>query len=336
MNRNRPFLMIAALAVFALALSGCGLFSGSADENAAAEGSVERVLMPTFTPTSFVEAPTATPTVAFAAPAAEAVAATPEASATPASEPTATPAPRARLIVTQDGINVRTGPGTQYGLGGTASLNAEFDIIAKSPAGDWWQVCCLNGEPVWVFGQLARVENAENVPVAQNIPAPIAAQPVAQPTQPPAAAEPTATPAPPANDPCANIGGDGCKFKVTGGPAFASNGGTELKLTFAFIHSGVEGGQPQGSYFVVLLKDGQNVGVSDSVRSFDPSVAMRTGPNGTYNYEYKVGMDRIPGGSVAGNYTVWVLDGNGERDSRDFNFTVPEGQGEVWIKFDQA
>jgi hypothetical protein len=44
----------------------------------------------------------------------------------------------------------------------------------------------------------------------------------------------------------------------------------------------------------------------------------------------------LPGGSVAGTYRIWVLDGNGERDSQTFTFTVPEGQGEVWVLFDQA
>ena len=76
--------------------------------------------------------------------------------------------------------------------------------------------------------------------------------------------------------------------------------------------------------------------IPDSVRSFDPSVGMRDGPNGKYNYEYKLGADKIPGGTVAGNYTIWVLDGNGERDSQNFNFTVPDGQGEGYILFDQA
>jgi hypothetical protein len=38
---------------------------------------------------------------------------------------------------------------------------------------------------------------------------------------------------------------------------------------------------------------------------------------------------------VAGHYTIWVKDGNGERDSQNFTFTVPDGQGEVWLIFDQ-
>ena len=43
-----------------------------------------------------------------------------------------------------------------------------------------------------------------------------------------------------------------------------------------------------------------------------------------------------PGNTVAGNYVIWVLDGNRVRDSQNFSFTVPDGQGEVWIEFDQG
>ena len=93
---------------------------------------------------------------------------------------------------------------------------------------------------------------------------PVAAKPAPKPVQPPA---PAPAPAPAASDPCANIGGDGCKFRVTGGPSFGENGGQELKLQLMFQHGGIDGGQPQGSYFVVLEKDGQKLPISDSVRS---------------------------------------------------------------------
>ena len=160
---------------------------------------------------------------------------------------------------------------------------------------------------------------------------PVAAKPAPKPVQPPA---PAPAPAPAASDPCANIGGDGCKFRVTGGPSFGENGGQELKLQFAFIHSGIDGGQTQGSYFVVLEKDGQKLPISDSVRSVTGSPSQ--GPLGKYNYEYTLGLDKLPGNNVAGNYTLWVLDGNGERDSRNVTFSVPGNSGQLWVQFDQG
>lgn len=298
---------------------------------------------PTWTPTPYVEptpvppSPTPAPPaaeVAVAAPA-EAPAEAPPATDTPVPEPTeeptpeppptATPIPAPRLVVTNATANVRKGPGTAYNRVGTVSQGETFDITGKNKAGNWWQFQ-LNGQPVWIFGDLVRAENADTVVVAQNIPAP----PV-RPTQPPP--PPTNTPVPSAPDPCAGIPGDGCKWKVRGGPAFTPNGGGELKLTLAFIHSG-RGDEAQGSYFVWLEKDGVKLPIPDSVRSWPGG--KRDGPHGPYNYEYKIGIGDLPGNSVAGCYVGWVLDGNGERDSQNFQFCVPDGQGEVWIKFDQA
>ncbi|RME63658.1 MAG: SH3 domain-containing protein, partial [Caldilineae bacterium] len=199
----------------------------------------------------------------------------------------------ARLQVTGDVANVRQGPGTNYPVIGSVNQGMAFDISGKNPAGDWYQFCCVNGETGWIFGQLVRVEHPELVAVAQNIPAP---PPTATPPPPP----PTNTPAPPpVADPCANIGGDGCKFKVTGGPRYGDNGGLELKLQLFFIHSGVDGGQPQGSYFLALEKDGQRLPIPDSVRSI--ALQRSEGPLGPYNYEYKLGVNQLPGNTVAGN-----------------------------------
>jgi len=153
--------------------------------------------------------------------------------------------------------------------------------------------------------------------------------PTAVPTQPP--------PPPPAGDAaeCAALvarGDDGCKFELRGGPTWTDNSG-ELKLQLAFIHSG-NNNEAQGLYFVWLEKEGVGkLPVSDSVRSV--TGAMSAGPSGLYNYEYKLGLEAL-GGSVAGCYVIWVLDGNGQRDSLNYRFCVPDGQGEVWIEFDQG
>jgi hypothetical protein len=152
--------------------------------------------------------------------------------------------------------------------------------------------------------------------------------PTAVPTQPP--------PPPPAQDAaeCAAIGGDGCKFRIRSGPASADNGGGELKLQLFFIHSGVDGGQPQGDYRVWLEKDGQKLPGFDDARSI--ALSSQQGSLGRYNYEHSVGVDRVPGNTVAGSYVIWVLDGNRERDSLNFTFALPEGHGLVWIEFDQG
>lgn len=152
----------------------------------------------------------------------------------------------------------------------------------------------------------------------------------------PPTAAPTQPPPPPASGDaaeCAALGGDGCKFHQRGGPTTVGNGGGELKLTLAFIHSG-RNNEAQSSYFPWVEKEGVGkLPIPDSVRSW--SGEKRSGPSGLYNYEYKLGLDAL-GGSVAGCYVIWVLDGNGQRDSLNYRFCVPDGQGEVWIEFDQA
>ncbi len=359
MTYRRPALFgqIAVILVAVSLISGCGFFSSFGPEPTATPE--PRLLVPTFTPTPqgqepaapqadavqviepVVAAPDSDAPVEAEAPAAEPVAEAPAETPTPEPEPTATPAPQPKLIVSGEIVNARLGPGTNYGLAGTAEQGMQLSIIGKNEQGTWWQVCCVNGEPVWIFGELATVENVESVQVAADIPAPpapVAVAPAPQPAAPEPAPAPVeeAPPPQPQGDPDAGPcgGDDGCKFKIRGGPTTGGNGGMELKLQFFFIHSGVEGGQPQGSYFVVLKKDGARLPVPDSVRSIAKDKSG--GSLGEYNYEFSMGTGDLPGNTVAGNYTVWVLDGNGERDSEIFNFSVPEGEGLVWIKFDQG
>jgi hypothetical protein len=213
-------------------------------------------------------------------------------------------------------------------------------VIGKNPEGTWWQFCCVNGQQAWIFGELVTLENSEGVPVAQNIPAPpvVVAPPTAPPAQP--AEQPTNTPEP-APPPAAGAvnagtcgGDDGCKFRITGGPSFANNGGGEMKLQLFFMHSGVEGGQPQGSYRLGVERDGQLVSVFADTTSI--ALSKNQGPMGPYNYEAKIGASNLPGGTLEGTYSIWVLDGNRERDSEVFQLNVPAGQGDIWIQFDQA
>lgn len=338
-----------------LVVSGCSRLSSIIGGSGAPEPTATqevRILIPTFTPTPAQAAvqPTAAPVqvaqqeVAQAAP-----------TALPPAEPEPTdPPPLApRVLVTEELVNVRSGPDTAYALIGRVTAGEEFDVIAKSPDGAWWQICCVEGQEVWIFGQLAQAQDVERVAIAQIIPpvptaTPIPPTPIPPPTPvpptpvpyvPPPTPIPQPTPVPPpteppaAPDPCAGIGGDGCKWKVRNGPSFGGNGGGELKMQLAFIHTGVDGGQAQGSYFVGLIKDGQQVAVSDRTRS--EALNKRDGPLGRYNYEFSIGSSNLPGGNVAGSYEMWVIDGNGERDSRNIQFSVPDGQGLLWIEWDQ-
>jgi SH3-like domain-containing protein len=279
--------------------------------------------------------PPSAPAAAETAPAATEAPAAPAATAAPSVAPTAsapTEAPEARLTVSGATANARGGPGTSFPIVGSLKQGQAFQVTGKNTAGDWWQVCCVSGQKAWVAASLVNVQNAELVAVAADLPAPAAVVTKPQPAAAPVA--PTPKPAAPAAaDPCANIGGDGCKWKVTAGPQMAENGGREIKMQLLFIHSGIDGGQPQGGYSIILEKDGQRLPIPPTWRS---SPASSNGSLGKYNYELALTLDKLPGNAIAGNYTLWVLDGTGERDSRNINFTISGTQGLLWIKLDQA
>ncbi|MCL4835479.1 MAG: SH3 domain-containing protein [Caldilineaceae bacterium] len=167
--------------------------------------------LPTFTPTVEVVIAPVDPGAAATARAAEEqataaaqTAANPQATQAPAQEPTATdtPVPAEASLTVNSAMNVRSGPGTNYGIVGSANAGQRFTVTGKNGAGDWWQIN-FNGQTGWVFGQLVTGENTGGVQVAANIPAPPppTSPPPPPPTNTPAPAAPAPAPAPAANFP---------------------------------------------------------------------------------------------------------------------------------------
>ncbi len=99
-----------------------------------------------------------------------------------AGEPTAT-------AIAPEGVNVRTGPGTEYRILGVAYFGQTGRVVGVSQDGAWWTVYIPSApnEQGWVSADVVQVENAANVPV-------IAAPPIEAPL-------PTPTPAPTAPAP---------------------------------------------------------------------------------------------------------------------------------------
>lgn len=190
MFRTRRFWPLLTLALLALVLAACGQAASPTPEP-----TPTRPMRPTFTPTTVpTDTPVPTPT--------------PLPTDTPTPLPTDTPTPAApKAIVGGDGqVNVRTGPGTAYAEAGQVATGTELDIVSGNAAGDWYEVCCVDGQNVWIVARLVEVTgDPALIQVAQNIPAPPTATPVptrppvvVQPTQPPAPTSPPAPTAPPA------------------------------------------------------------------------------------------------------------------------------------------
>ena len=128
------------------------------------------------------EMPTAVVTVIVATSTPQA----PEATLVP---PTPEPEDPTAVVTARSGVNVRTGPGLEYTVLGTAPYLTELEVTGVSADGTWWVVAIppnYNGGQGWIADEYVDVENTNDVLV---IPAP--------PTPTPAAtATPTATPAP--------------------------------------------------------------------------------------------------------------------------------------------
>lgn len=218
LQRLRVSLSVVCCLLAVTLLSGCGIFGPAAPTPTAPAYAA----VPTFTPTpklaNLPPPPTDTPTVVVASIAAAPVVTT-TAPLTPTQAvtlptvqvitPTNTPAAEPRLIITGDAVNVRSGPGTTFETVGAAVKGGNFQLLARNMQGDWWQICCVNGQPGWVFGELATVENAEGVAIVADAPTPVPPTPAAvaeAPTVAPVVEQPTPTSAPaaPASPPVNN------------------------------------------------------------------------------------------------------------------------------------
>jgi serine/threonine-protein kinase len=141
--------------------------------------------MPTATPTALMSR-TATPRASVqptSTTAAVPMPAPPTATvaAAPTSSPPTTARPTAQARVASDTVNLRTGPGTTYGVAGQARQGDSLLISARNSDSSWWQVCCVKDQPVWVAAQMVTVEgDIGGVPVAEEIPSPPPSPPNAQ------------------------------------------------------------------------------------------------------------------------------------------------------------
>ncbi len=161
---------------------------------------------PTATPTETNTpgpAPTSSPTRTLTATRVPTATRTPTPTRTPTIAPTATPtpAPAPYFTVNTALANVRTGPGNNYPVIGTAAQGERYDIIARNPANSlraaWLQFCCVNEQSGWIYAPLLIISHdLSAIPIASAIPQP----PTFTPT-------PTRTPQPPTPTPTASSSG---------------------------------------------------------------------------------------------------------------------------------
>jgi hypothetical protein len=130
----------------------------------------------TATATATAVPPSATATATTAPTVTASPSSTPAPTATRKPPPTATPAPTRpalRALVAVPRLNLRGGPGADFPVIAVVESGTTFAITGRNPAGDWWQVCCVNGEAGWLYGESVTVEgDHDNVPIVLLIPTP--------------------------------------------------------------------------------------------------------------------------------------------------------------------
>ena len=131
-----------------------------------------------------------------------------------------------------------------------------------------------------------------------------------------------------AANPCAGLP---CKFHVRSGPAFAANGGSELKLQFFFMHSGIDGGQPQGSYRVAMFKDGVELPMSKCAPSL--ALAKSSGPLATTTSNASSTCRSCPATMSPATTAFTYSMATATAIAAMLPLACPD-QGQVWIVFD--
>jgi hypothetical protein len=338
-------------AVWLLLLLGCSSLGGI-------EGSVQvstpistRQPVPTFTPTSdvlkplivitpasgetpgviilppnvvpnliFPPAPTNTVTLT---PVPETPTYTPIPTETPIPTPTQTPTPY--VLVESGFVSMRRGPGANYPLVAQLAPGIPVTVVGRNTLGDWLQICCVNGESVWVAASHIRVVND----ISQV--ALISAEPAPTPTFTPTPTEtPTATPYV-------------YPFERIVGPQFFATNNEFLSI-WAYLIVGEPfdnlPDDPAAGYFLEVQFQGfDRPNTNVELPSFDYfvlSAPQGVGNSLPYNYKYEYRpfnpiLPSYPSATATptlltllgtGQWTVWVKDGAGNVLSEPVTFNT--------------
>lgn len=119
------------------------------------------------------ERPAPSPVPTAVAEGVETAAPTPPAEATQPPVETATsvatvaPGTAQAQVVSDQDVSVYAGPGQAYGKVGLLKANEVKKLLERTSDGTWLQICCVNGDPVWVAANLVQVQgDIAKVPIA--------------------------------------------------------------------------------------------------------------------------------------------------------------------------
>jgi hypothetical protein len=56
-----------------------------------------------------------------------------------------------------DQANVRQGPGSLYPVVTRLDVGTDVTVVGRNRNGDWWKICCVNGQYVWIADSVVEV-----------------------------------------------------------------------------------------------------------------------------------------------------------------------------------
>lgn len=215
------------------------------------------------------------------------------------------PLPTPFVIVKAETINGRRGPGVTFPLIGQADQGVELMILGRTPASDWWLVCCLANQPVWLAASLVTANGPlETVPVLTPAPTP-APTPIPPPPPTPTLAP---TPLPP--------------FDIARGPEFPIQRDTGLITIWVKVYEGSGAYEkPLPGYVLKVTRDGTDV--SSPAQSmpdrFDEIVSI-SGTTQTIQYLYNLKYEMA--NAAEADWQIYLARPGGSRVSPITKFTT--------------
>jgi hypothetical protein len=226
----------------------------------------------------------------------------PTATATATLGPSSTPQPTPFVVVVAPQVAARRGPALSFELLGVVRAGQQFMVLARTPDKDWWQICCVANQPVWIRSD--QVNPQGPFEAAPEVPVPPTPTLTVTPT-PSATLTPSPTPIPP--------------FDIARGPEFPLQRDDGTVVIWAKVFQGpTDNEKPLAGYVLKVLRN--NVDVSLPVTSHAKVSGFdNTGPaQGSYDYNLKFEM---PHGSEA-DWQIYLARPDGSRVSPISKFTT--------------
>ncbi|MGC8782374.1 MAG: hypothetical protein ACP5UQ_16050 [Anaerolineae bacterium] len=215
------------------------------------------------------------------------------------------PLPTPFVVVDAETLNGRRGPAATFPQIGQAERGAALMILGKTAAGDWWWVCCMANQPVWVPANAVTANGPlDAVPVLTPAPTPTAT-PVPTPVPTPT---PSPTPLPP--------------FDIARGPEFPIQVDNNILTIWAKIYEGSgDYEKPLGGYILKVFRDGVDVSMDRQSLGdrFDEIVSV-SGTVRTIQYVYNLKFELRDAGEA--DWEIYLARPGGLRVSPITRFTT--------------